>query len=190
MLRLFTPLAHIQSVLELNAPLLRSHGVRGLLLDVDCTLKDHPALEFSPAVHAWVGELKAADVRLCLVSNGRAARIGRLAATLDVEFVAKAMKPFPRGCRTGVRKLSLEPSEVLMVGDQVFADVLAGRLAGLRCVLVRPTSQQEPWFVRLKRPFERVVLRTLTYRNGLATVLLPLPAASHEETSVNSHLQP
>lgn len=160
------------------------------MLDVDSTLKDHPATEFPPAVHRWVSDLKAADIRVCLVSNGGAERIGGLAAMLDVEFVAKAMKPLPRGCRIALRKLGLEPAEVLMVGDQVFADVMAGRLAGLRSILVRPTSPHEPWFTRIKRPFERVVLRTLTSRNGLATGLLPRSVTADETPPVNPHLHP
>ena len=47
-----------------------------------------------------------------------------------------------------------------MVGDQVFADILAGRLAGLKTILVDPIHpEEEPWFTRLKRPPERWVLR-------------------------------
>jgi hypothetical protein len=40
-----------------------------------------------------------------------------------------------------------------------FADVLAGRLAGLFTILVTPLGHHEPWFTRVKRPFERQVLR-------------------------------
>ena len=49
-----------------------------------------------------------------------------------------------------------------MVGDQVFADVLAGRLAGIKCILVRPIHpEEEPWFTRIKRPPERLWLKWL-----------------------------
>ena len=47
-----------------------------------------------------------------------------------------------------------------MVGDQIFADVMAGRLAGLTTILVRPIQpNEEPWFARMKRPLERVVMK-------------------------------
>jgi predicted HAD superfamily phosphohydrolase YqeG len=49
-----------------------------------------------------------------------------------------------------------------VVGDQLFADVMAARLAGLASILVRPIHpEEEPWFTRLKRPLERVLLRRL-----------------------------
>jgi HAD superfamily phosphatase (TIGR01668 family) len=159
MLRLITPHLHLRSIHEIDPARLRALGLEGLLLDVDCTLKDHHAPTFPEATVAWVQALGADGIRLCLLSNGRGRRIGRLAAALGVPFVAKAFKPLPFGCRAGLRRLGLPPGRVGVVGDQVFADVLAGRLAGLFTILVHPTSPEEPWFTRLKRPLERRVLR-------------------------------
>jgi HAD superfamily phosphatase (TIGR01668 family) len=161
MLSLVTPHIQLASVLDLGLDSLRRFGLDGLLLDVDCTLKDHGATVFPEPIKAWTQELRAGGARLCLLSNGRAGRIGGLAAQLDVPFVARAFKPFPRGCHAGLDKLGLPPACVGVVGDQIFADILAGRLAGLFTILVRPTSPVEPWFTRLKRPLERRVLRRL-----------------------------
>jgi HAD superfamily phosphatase (TIGR01668 family) len=80
---------------------------------------------------------------------------------LDIPYVAKAFKPLPFACRRAVRRLGWEGKRIGVMGDQVFADILAGRLAGLYTILVTPTSPEEPWFTRLKRPFERMLLRRL-----------------------------
>lgn len=170
MFRLITPHLRLASVLELDAERIRALGLEGLLLDVDCTLKDHPATVFSDTITAWVQTLKAKDIRLCLLSNGGARRIGGLADMLGVSFVAKAFKPFPFGCKAGVRKLELPPEQVGVVGDQLFADILAGRLAGLFTILVTPTSPEEPWFTRLKRPLERCALRWMKEPQPSGTV--------------------
>jgi len=159
MLRFVTPHLQLDSVLGLDLDHLRRLGLEGLLLDVDSTLKDHPATGFPTAVTAWVRVLRSGGVRLCLLSNGRPRRIGALAAQLDLPFVARAFKPLPLGCHAGLRQLGLPRDRVAMVGDQLFADVMAGRLAGLFTILVRPTSPQEPWFTSIKRPVERRVLR-------------------------------
>jgi uncharacterized protein len=161
MLTLVTPHLQLDTVLELSPARLRALGLDGLLLDVDCTLKDHHATAFPAEVVAWTRAVQAAGVRLCLLSNGRPRRIGGLAGALGVPFVSQACKPFPFRCLTALRRLGLERHRVGLVGDQVFADVLAGRLAGLFTILVRPTSPEEPWFTRLKRPLERRVLRHL-----------------------------
>jgi HAD superfamily phosphatase (TIGR01668 family) len=164
--RFLTPHHRVDSVLDLTVPRLRAMGIDAVLLDVDCTLKSYRDAEVSPEVKAWLGELRASGIRICLVSNGRGGRIGRLAATLGVPFVAKALKPFPFGCRRAVRQEAFDAGRTAMVGDQIFADIPAGRLAGLTSILVRPIRpEEEPWFTRLKRPLERLMLRRLDGRS-------------------------
>jgi HAD superfamily phosphatase (TIGR01668 family) len=161
MLRYVTPHLRVARVTDLGSSRLRAVGVEGLLLDLDNTLKDHGAREVPPDVAAWSEGLLAEGFRLCLLSNGRPGRVGSFARGLGVPFVARAFKPSPAGCRAGLRVLGLRPARAAVVGDQLFADVLAGRLAGLFTILVPPTSPEEPWFTRLKRPLERRVLDRL-----------------------------
>lgn len=160
MLRFLEPHLRVESVLDLDLDRLRRLGLDALLLDVDCTLKSYRSETLSDEVQAWLDELRGAGVGLCLVSNGLGKRVGRLAEELDLPFIAKAGKPLPFGCRAAIRKLGFDRRRTAMVGDQLFADVLAGRLAGLTSILVRPIRpQEEPWFTRLKRPAERFLLR-------------------------------
>ena len=160
-IHMFTPHLQISNVLELDVPRLRKLGLDALLLDVDCTLKEYRAEDVTSEVAAWLHQLREAGVGLCLVSNGHGPRIGRLAKRLDLPFVSNALKPLPWGCRSAVRMMGFDRQRTAMVGDQVFADVMAGRLAGLFTILVDPIRpEQEPWFTRLKRPLEnRLVTR-------------------------------
>jgi HAD superfamily phosphatase (TIGR01668 family) len=166
MLRYVTPHLQLTNILELDAATLRERGVDGLLLDLDNTLKDHGVHGFRPEIVEWVRKQRAEGIKLCLLSNGRPARVGSLADVLGVDFVGLAFKPFPFGCRAGLRRLGLPAARTAIVGDQVFADVLAGRLAGLFTILVRPSSAEEPWFTRVKRPLERRVLDHLNRPAG------------------------
>ena len=159
MLKLLTPHLRIESVLELTLDRLRKLGLDSLLLDVDCTLKRYSQNDVEPGVADWIEELSRGGIELCLVSNGLAGRIGRFAEQFDLPFIARACKPFPFRMRAAVRKMGFRPDRTAMVGDQVFADVLAGRLAGLVSILVRPIRpEEEPWYARLKRGPERLVL--------------------------------
>ena len=162
MIRLLTPQLLVESVLELTPHRLGTLGVTALLLDVDCTLKRYREPTIGTAVAEWLVGLQAAGIRACLVSNGRGRRIGRCADQLGVPFVCQACKPLPLGCYAALRKLGVSRQEAAMVGDQVFADVIAARLCGLVSILVRPIHpEEEPWFTRLKRPLEQWVVRTL-----------------------------
>lgn len=158
-MKLFFPDMFVESVLELSAARLAELGVEALLLDVDCTLKEYRATDVSPEVRAWLDSLRAAGLRACIVSNGLAKRIAPLAASLDLPFVAGACKPLPWGCLAAVRRLGVERRRTAMVGDQLLADILAARLAGIFSILVEPIHpEQEQWFTRMKRPVERWIL--------------------------------
>ncbi len=49
------------------------------------------------------------------------------------------------------------PEKSLMVGDQVFTDVIAGNRSGVRTFMVEKLYKSEIWYVLLKRPFEKLV---------------------------------
>lgn len=160
MLRFLTPHLRVDSVCQLSLNRLRSLGLDALLLDVDCTLKRYGDDRVAPEVAAWLEEVRRGGIGLCLVSNGLGGRVRRFAEDLDLPFVAKALKPLPFRCRAAVRRMGFQRWQTAMVGDQLFADVMAARLAGLRSILVRPIHpEEEPWFTRLKRGPERCLLR-------------------------------
>jgi uncharacterized protein len=166
MLQLLTPHLRVESVLELTVDRLRELGIDCLLLDVDCTLKRYHETYVTPEVAQWLDTLKANGIGCCVVSNGRSNRIKHFADNLGLPFVAKALKPFPLGVRWAMTKMGFQPDRTAMVGDQLFADVLAGRWAGIKCILVRPMHpEEEPWFTRIKRTPERLWLHWLGVKN-------------------------
>lgn len=176
MLRHLAPHLRIESVLDLGTEQVRALGLEALILDVDCTLKSYCNTICAPEVTAWVKELLGANLRVCLVSNGREPRIRRFAEGLGVPYIARALKPMPRGIQTAMRRLGVTPRQTAMVGDQLFADVMAGRLAGVFTILVRPIRpEEEPWYTRLKRRPEVLLLR---WMEGAA---VPASRAVHRE---------
>lgn len=167
MLRLVTPDLRVESVLDLSIQRLRGLGLDALLLDIDCTLKNYTSETPKPEVLEWLRCLRADGFALCLISNGRGGRLRGLAETLQLPLICEACKPLPFGCRRALRQLGADPRRTAMIGDQIFADVMAGRLAGVTTILVRPLQpEEEPWFTRLKRPFERVLLRRMDRADG------------------------
>lgn len=152
MFTFLTPHYRIASVLELTAERLRGLGLESLLLDADCTLKRYRSEECAPGVREWLDTLRQAGFGLCLVSNGFGERIRQFAEPLGLPFVARALKPLPQGCRRAMRKMGFRPENTALVGDQLLADIVAGRLAGLTTFLVEPIHpEEERWFTRLKR---------------------------------------
>jgi HAD superfamily phosphatase (TIGR01668 family) len=162
MLAILRPTIFVKRVEELTPARLRGWRLRSLLLDVDCTLTRYRQQETSPEVAAWIKQLREAGIGLCLVSTGLSQRISEFAKRLDLPYVPKAMKPFPFGIWSALKEINAVPADTAMVGDQVFADIVAGHLAGVRTVLVRPIHpEEEPWFTQLKRGPERWLLEKI-----------------------------
>jgi len=160
--RILRPCHCVEAVTDLTIDHLRELSIDALLLDVDCTLKRYPETHIAEEVARWLAALQQAGIGLCLVSNGRGPRIERFAAGVGLPFIAKACKPFPWGLKRALREHGFDRERTAMVGDQLLADIVAGNLAGLTTVFVRPIHpEEEQWFTRIKRPPERWLMRAM-----------------------------
>jgi 2-haloalkanoic acid dehalogenase type II len=80
-------------------------------------------------------------VRSAIVSNADQEHLAAWNVTLPVEFIliseaVRAYKPHPLLFQSALRRLGLQPHEVLHVGDSDVDDVKGGKAAGLRVVWV------------------------------------------------------
>jgi hypothetical protein len=125
-------------ILKLTPEILESHGLKGLVLDVDETLVPRRVRDVSPELLQWLAEIKGV-VSLWLVSNNLSrARIGRIAQSLDIPYILGARKPSRRKIRQAVNAMELPFNQVAMVGDRLFTDILAGNRLGMFTILVEP----------------------------------------------------
>lgn len=156
----FLPQYKVNVVNELTPAFLREINVQHILLDVDCTLKRYDADFLEDWVLEWLESLEIADVDVCLLSNGKKSRIGKLADMYHLEYEAMALKPLPCGCWRVIKRKGWDREATAIVGDQLMADIAAGNLAGIKTIHVTPIHPEtEPIFTRIKRPLERLVFR-------------------------------
>jgi len=95
---------------------------------------------------------------VCLVSNNWHGRVSLVADELGIDLVAKAVKPLPFAFLRALRKIGSRRSSAAVVGDQMFTDVVGGKLLGMVTVMVLPLSQSDlPHTLALRR-LERVLL--------------------------------
>ena len=159
MLNFLFPDYRFDSIMQIHRKWLKEQDIYSILLDVDCTLKYYSSTTVLPEIAEWLERKQKQGFQFCLLSNGRRQRIQPLAEMLNLPFLAPAYKPLPSGCRRAMRMLYVDPRYTALIGDQVFTDVVAANLAGIRSILVNPLRpQEEPLFARVKRPFERFVL--------------------------------
>ena len=127
---------------ELPLHQLLAQGIRALVLDVDRTLLPRRGSELPPAVEAWLRRAQQTLPLPLFSNNPSRSRIGAVADQLGVSYTTSAGKPRRGPLRRVIEQLDLPHSQVAIVGDRVFTDVLAGNRLGLYTVLVKPVNPE------------------------------------------------
>jgi len=165
LLRFLTPDAIVERVEEISAEMLAGWNVRGLVLDLDNTIVPWNTSDVSPAVRAWVAALAAARIGMCVLTNNYTRRASSVAELLGIPIIKVAFKPSPMAFRSALRRMAITPAEAAVVGDQLYTDVLGGKLIGMRAILVNPLSTREFLTTKIVRWLERP-LRARLFRSG------------------------
>jgi uncharacterized protein len=149
----FAPRLHDVSHEELEAA-----GIRGLIVDLDNTLLGFRQTELAQEHLDWVERARERGFRIVMLSNNLSERVYSLAAQLNVACFPNALKPLPFGFLRAKRCLQLRRHEIAVVGDQLFTDVLGGKLCGLYTILTEPIEAQDFPITQFFRFFERLML--------------------------------
>ena len=127
------------SVTDISPRELARRGIRLVLADLDNTLAPYRVTEPAPAVVAWKEELERNGIALFLLSNSRKpGRAGNFAQRLGIPFQGHSGKPRRGGYLRAMERMGCTPEETVMVGDQIFTDVLGANNAGVTPLLVLP----------------------------------------------------
>ncbi len=154
---LFKPTFWLKSVLSIDEEFLRENHVEALVLDLDNTLSMHGNPAAEEGVEDWLDKMRGLGIKMRVVSNNTNRRVAPLAAKLGLEFTANGAKPLTFGIARAMRTMGVDKKNTLVVGDQIFTDIIAGNLKGVRTVLVEPFHLEKTWTFRLKRKLESVV---------------------------------
>ena len=154
---LFKPTIWVENVLKIDKHLLYKLKVKGLILDLDNTLSMHGSPAAELGVVEWLADMNRLGVKMMIVSNNTSKRVEPLANELGIEFIAFGCKPLTFGIRRASKIMRLPKSQIALVGDQIFTDVMGGNFYGIKTVLVEPFYLEDKWTFRLKRKIESVV---------------------------------
>ena len=141
-----------------TAEFLQSIGVAGIILDVDNTLEPYENMHPSDKVVAWLESLKAAGINAAIVSNNNCYRIHLFNKKINLPAYSKAAKPFNKYMLKAMADMGTDATNTVMIGDQIFTDVLAARNAGVRAILVPPIKDKRDVFTQFKRLLEKPIM--------------------------------
>ncbi len=159
MFDLFRPKEYVSSIFDIDYNELWDKGIRGLLFDIDNTLATYDSPAPNQLAEELVKELREAGFSIWIISNGKKERVLSFAKRLSVPAIWKARKPFPTGIGRIRKQMKLKPSQIAIIGDQLFTDVCAGNMGRIYSILVKPISEEhDEWITKIKRNTEKRVL--------------------------------
>ena len=152
---------YVARVEDVDIDGLVSAGVRLVLVDRDNTCVPRDSKKAPHSVVDWFARAREAGLTLCLVSNNiHSTQLAATAAELGCDVITHAFKPSPHALLLALRRYGVTRSQCVMIGDQIFTDVIAGNLARIPTILVHPQCEEDLWYAV---PFRR--LETWLVRN-------------------------
>lgn len=149
----------LKNIKEITLEILNKNNIKGLILDIDNTLVDFDK-KLLDGTEKWCEELKEQGIKMCILSNtNKLNKVKKVAEVLNLEYLYFAHKPNKKGFKRATEILKLKPQNIAVVGDQIFTDVLGGNRSKMFTILTKPIDERDIWITKLKRPFEKLVLK-------------------------------
>jgi len=138
---------------------LKNNGFDTLIFDLDNTLVGWRSKRLKPAVLEWLNEASRLKFKMCIVSNCVfKRRVNYFGKMLGIPAIPKAVKPRKKAFIEAIKMLESEFENTVVIGDQVFTDVLGGNRLGLLTILVLPVDKREFFATILQRTAEKLIL--------------------------------
>ena len=157
-----------RNVFEVDYDHMISNGIKLFVFDMDNTLAKWRASELDKAVLELLNYISD-RAYVAVVSNGNSPSLNWLARNSKVSILRHSHKPLTGKLMRLMKKYNVSKSEVVVVGDQLFTDILMSNLAGVYSVKVEPISREEILFTKLLRILERIVKPLIKAKPSMAS---------------------
>ena len=154
-MKFFQPTALRERVTDISPDLLKSLGVKALLLDVDNTLATYTSHTPSQGSLEWVRAMEDAGFRMMIISNNFKERVSSFGAMFGLDTLSFAIKPLPVGYLRAARRRGVRCRECAVIGDQIFTDIIGANLCRMKSILLSPIEPEEGFTFKARRFLER-----------------------------------
>ena len=155
-MRILDPKIRAERLSSIDLLKLRREGYQGILIDLDNTIVPWRQDQIPEETVVFFEQAKELGFKICLFTNARAWRALPISKTLGIRCFPEAKKPSGARFRLVLCDMGLKPRETLMIGDQIFTDMLGGNRAGCCTVLVPPLHPREFIGTKCLRLLERL----------------------------------
>ena len=124
---------------------LKARNIRLLMMDFDNTIVPYTTDIPTQKMAAWLQDMHASDIQLCVVSNSKKNRVKIFCDKFGIDCITHAKKPFTKGINECLAKYAIPAKEAALVGDQIFTDTFGAGNAHVRSILVKAIHNHNIW---------------------------------------------
>lgn len=143
---------------ELDINWLKKKKIKTILSDLDSTLIPHNENNCK-TFEKWSKQLKEHNIELIVVSNNHQQRVNKFTDNYNLLGYGHCNKPFTKKIKTIIKEKNIEIEKSILIGDQVFTDILSGKKIGIKTALIYPLGSQEPFWISFKRIIENIFIK-------------------------------
>ncbi len=161
---IFRPDIKLDRITEISVEILNKFGIKALILDVDNTLSTHHGQHLTDGLENWLEIMRNSGIKLTILSNSTTKRLSPFAEKIGLDFISIGLKPLPFGYLRAIKRLGTKKNETAIVGDQIFTDIIGGKSAGVKTILLTLIEPEKSLRFRFKRRLERFIIRKFDIR--------------------------
>lgn len=164
---IFIPDMYQKSIYHIDYDKLKEDGIKCLLFDLDNTCVPYKDREPNKKLKELFDNLRDDGFKVIIFSNASKKRLIPFKKYLNVDCSASSKKPLRGKFIKIISMFKFDLSEVAIIGDQLFTDILGGNKVGIKTVLVNPMSLDDALGTKLFRFLEVWMYKLLAKRDIL-----------------------
>ena len=160
----YIPNMYYKNIYEINYKLLKEKGIKCILFDLDNTLVEPHTKHSNPKLQNLFTELKK-DFKVIIFSNSFITRLLPFKKELEVDINHTSLKPLKYSFNKVLKKYKFNKDEVVIIGDQIFTDIIGGNNVGINTILVDSITIKDFFITKHNRKKEEKLFKELEEKN-------------------------
>jgi HAD superfamily phosphatase (TIGR01668 family) len=152
------PYDYVEDIYSISYEKLYKKGYRALIFDIDNTLVHHGDSS-NPKIDKFFKDIQKIGFKTLLLSDNSKERIEEFIKNIDTLYINSAHKPNKEGFLKAINLLNIEKEKIIVIGDQVFNDILGANKCGIPNILVQYLRYDNEKKIGKKRTLEKIILK-------------------------------
>ena len=160
---LFKPKDIINRFNYFDAKKYRGRGFKAVFIDIDNTIAVPDTGKLSLEAKMFLDDIKKERMIPVIFSNNNKKRVSSFISGYNIHWTFWSLKPLPFMYWYMCMKLSLKPSEVIVIGDQLLTDILGANLSGCYGIYCKQLTSIDVPVTARNRRIERLIWRYILH---------------------------